>query len=112
MLLWQVITLKYIKPSKQYADLVLNGNSNMEYFCTTDENCPSERSKLIVDKNECVEACVGEYRFEFEDKSYNACPSVSIPWASTDLLFGLVSCCSIFYRSILTYTCMCYCHTH
>jgi len=24
---------KYIKPSKQYADLVLNGNSNMEYFC-------------------------------------------------------------------------------
>jgi len=24
---------KYVKPSKQYADLILNGNSNMEYFC-------------------------------------------------------------------------------
>ncbi len=24
---------KYVKPSKQFADLILNGNSNMEYFC-------------------------------------------------------------------------------
>ena len=49
-------------------------DSNMEYFCTIDENCPSERSKLIVDKNECVESCLGEYKFEFEDKCYKACP--------------------------------------
>ena len=33
-----------------------------------------QNNKLIVDKNECVEACVGEYRFEFEDKCYKACP--------------------------------------
>ena len=24
---------KYVKPSKEFADLILNGNSNMEYFC-------------------------------------------------------------------------------
>ena len=52
-------------------------DSNKEYFCTGDENCPAERSKLIVDKNECVESCSGEYKFEFENKCYKACPANS-----------------------------------
>lgn len=33
---WEYILVageKYVKPAKQYADLVLNGNSNVEYFC-------------------------------------------------------------------------------
>ena len=41
---------------------------NFEYHCTIDENCPSDRSKLIVDKNECVEACFGDYKFEIFNK--------------------------------------------
>ena len=49
-------------------------DSSYEYFCTSNDQCPPEKSKLIVDKNECVEACVDEYRFEFEDKCYTACP--------------------------------------
>lgn len=33
---WEYILVageKYIKPAKQFADIVLNGNSNVEYFC-------------------------------------------------------------------------------
>ena len=33
---WEYILVageKYVKPSKEFADIVLNGNSNMEYFC-------------------------------------------------------------------------------
>lgn len=33
---WEYILVageKYIKPSKEYADLILNGSTNMEYFC-------------------------------------------------------------------------------
>lgn len=33
---WEYILVagdKYVKPSKAYADLILNGNTNMEYFC-------------------------------------------------------------------------------
>ena len=52
-------------------------DSNMEYFCTKSEECPSDRSKLIVDKNECVGECIGNYRFEFDNKCYKACPSGS-----------------------------------
>ena len=49
-------------------------DSNYEYYCTDTEDCPQEKSKLIIDKNECVEACVGDYRFEFLNKCYTACP--------------------------------------
>ena len=52
-------------------------DENMEYHCTKNESCPQEKSKLIVEKNECVEACVGDFRFEFEDKCYRACPPQS-----------------------------------
>ena len=52
-------------------------DSNMEYFCTTEDKCPEHRSKLIVEKNECVEACVDIYRFEFDNKCYKACPEGS-----------------------------------
>ena len=49
-----------------------------DYFCTNDEQCPPERSKLIIDKNECVEACVDLYKFEFQDICYTACPPGSL----------------------------------
>ena len=49
-------------------------DSSMEYFCTKSDQCPQEKSKLIVDKNECVEECTGDYKFEFENKCYKACP--------------------------------------
>ena len=50
-------------------------DDNFEYHCTIDENCPSDRSKLIVDKNECVEACFGDYKFEIFNKCYTSCNS-------------------------------------
>ena len=49
-------------------------DSNMEYHCTTEAQCPPDKNKLIVEKNECVGACVGDFRFEFEDKCYRECP--------------------------------------
>ena len=49
-------------------------DNNFEYHCTIDNKCPLERSKLIVDKNECVETCVDQYRFEIYDKCYTSCP--------------------------------------
>ena len=73
--------------SKCYDKYTLNGTNcyeicqyyyyfddNFEYHCTIDENCPSDRSKLIVDKNECVEACFGDYKFEIFNKCYTSCP--------------------------------------
>ena len=33
---WEYILVageKYVKPSKKYADVILNGSTNMEYFC-------------------------------------------------------------------------------
>ena len=49
-------------------------DDNFEYHCSIDENCPSDRSKLIVDKNECVETCFGDYKFEIYNKCYTSCP--------------------------------------
>ena len=73
-----------------YEDFTLNGtncyeicpyfyyfDSSKEYFCTSDDQCPIERSKLIVDKNECVEECINEYKFEFDNKCYLECPQNS-----------------------------------
>ena len=45
-----------------------------EYKCTQDENCPSGKTKLVVEKNECVEECIGDFRFEFDNKCYRECP--------------------------------------
>ena len=52
-------------------------DSNMEYFCTTNEDCPAEKSKLILDTNECVEECKDEYKYELENNCYKACPENS-----------------------------------
>jgi len=52
-------------------------DDNKEYKCTKDDNCPSGKTKLIVEKDECVQECVGEFRFEFDNKCYRACPTGS-----------------------------------
>ena len=49
-------------------------DENFEYFCTNNEQCPEKKNKLYVDKNECVEKCIAEYKFEFENKCYKSCP--------------------------------------
>ena len=45
-----------------------------EYHCTVDDKCPNEYNKLIIDKNECVENCLDEYKYDFNNKCYKSCP--------------------------------------
>ena len=47
-------------------------NINKSY-CTLDDNCPENYSKLILDKNECVDNCGRDpiYSYEFENIWYN-----------------------------------------
>ena len=44
------------------------------YYCTEDDQCPDEYPKLIVEKNECVESCIDEFKYEFDNKCYKSCP--------------------------------------
>ena len=45
------------------------------YHCSEDDNCPAEYNKFIVDKNECIDACTNEFKYEFDNKCYKSCPS-------------------------------------
>ena len=42
-------------------------------YCTEDENCPEEKSKLIIEKRQCIEDCSNDnlYRFEYNNQCYN-----------------------------------------
>ena len=70
-----------------YSNSTLNGTNCFEictfhyyfdeeniYHCTEDENCPDDYNKFIVDKNECIDSCFGEFKYEFDNKCYKSCP--------------------------------------
>ena len=42
--------------------------------------CPKNKSKLIEDKNECIESCDKDdnYKFEFSNKCYKECPPLTV----------------------------------
>ena len=46
----------------------------MNYFCTPNEQCPLEKSKLILETKECVESCSGTYKYDFKNICYTTCP--------------------------------------
>jgi hypothetical protein len=51
-------------------------NSTNDYQCTQDKNCPNEYSKLVKDRNECINDCNNDtsYIYEFKDICYKNCP--------------------------------------
>ena len=49
-------------------------DSQLNYFCTPNEQCPLEKSKLILETKECVESCSGTYKYDFKNICYTTCP--------------------------------------
>ena len=51
-------------------------NSTNDYQFTQDKNCPNEYSKLVKDRNECINDCNNDtsYIYEFKDICYKNCP--------------------------------------
>ena len=52
-------------------------DDNKLYHCTIDEQCPLDKNKLIIDKNECTDICKNEYNYELNNKCYKFCPEGS-----------------------------------
>ena len=63
-------------PSYFYLDKSLNIK-----FCTESSLCPSSYSKLIYEKEECINKCDedNEYKYELDNKCYKTCPSGTYP---------------------------------
>ena len=55
-------------------------NERDEYACTTNETCPENFSKLILDKNKCINKCGIDniYRYEYDNICYKECPNGTI----------------------------------
>ena len=50
-------------------------DSNNKYHCTEDDNCPTEISKLIPEKNRCVDNCNNLNLIEHNNECISDCPS-------------------------------------
>ena len=55
-------------------------NESNNYHCTQNEECPTERNKLILEKNKCIDECKNDniYKYEYENKCYDNCPNGTI----------------------------------
>ena len=56
-------------------------NSLNEKKCTTEDKCPTEYSKLIIEEGRCTDDCKNEniYKYEYENKCYESYPQDSTP---------------------------------
>ena len=52
-----------------------------KYFCTQNEECPIEFSKLIPEKRKCIQSCIQDnyYQYEFNNTCYKSCPDGTKP---------------------------------
>ena len=60
-------------------------------FCTENNECPKEYDKLIPDIRKCISNCSNDeyYKYEFNNRCYNICPSNSIERINTKILNGI-----------------------
>ena len=65
----------YINCYQSQTYYYLNRNIN-SYFFIHNTNCPTNYSKLIPYKNQCIEECYldGTFNFEFKNECYQTCP--------------------------------------
>ena len=51
-------------------------NSQNEYTCTEDEQCPKEASLIIREKNKCVNNCINDniYKYQYNGECLSSCP--------------------------------------
>ena len=55
-------------------------DSSNKYNCTSEKKCPIGFTKLIPEKNKCIDSCFHDdtYRYEFGNKCYKSCPENTI----------------------------------
>ena len=51
--------------------------SSNNYYCTENEKCPVEYSKIILEKKRCIDDCSKDniYKYEYNNKCYKECPN-------------------------------------
>ena len=61
----------------QNCDYYYYFDESNEYQCTKDENCPQNQSKLILEKNKCIDECKNDdiYINEYNNICYETCPN-------------------------------------
>ena len=49
---------------------------NKKNYCTSDNSCPKDFNKKILDKKQCINDCTkdNEYKYEFRNNCYKECP--------------------------------------
>ena len=52
-------------------------DSSNHYFCTENEKCPANYTKLILNKKKCIDNCQNDnnYSYEYKNNCYQICPS-------------------------------------
>jgi len=50
---------------------------NQNYFCTENSTCPEDYSKIIKEKNQCIDNCINDdiYQYEYNNRCYKICPN-------------------------------------
>ena len=50
---------------------------NQNYFCTENSTCPEDHSKIIKEKNQCIDNCINDdiYQYEYNNRCYKMCPN-------------------------------------
>ena len=50
---------------------------NQKYFCTENSTCPEDYSKIIKEKNQCIDNCINDdiYQYEYNNRCYKICPN-------------------------------------
>ena len=50
---------------------------NQNYICTENSTCPEDHSKIIKEKNQCIDNCINDdiYQYEYNNRCYKICPN-------------------------------------
>ena len=74
--------------------------NNEYFFCTQDENCPKNYSKLISEKGRCIDKCSNDniYKYEYKNKCYEQCPQGTKDLGKNKTCIGELICNNSYYN--------------
>ena len=89
-------------------------NEKKIYVCTDKLECPENYSKLIINKNQCIDECNKDdiYKYEFKQKYYERCPN-NTEVAKNNYFYCVPICSNEFpFELIHTQDCSSSCSIH
>ena len=66
-------------------------NESNSYFCTHNNSCPEKFSKLLIQKNKCIDDCINsnDYIYDYNNICYEKCPNEAFEFENIYFCFDL-----------------------